>query len=151
MYSAQWLSMAFLSLCIKLFRYLLSCSRRACFVPGPPLPPHFHPHGFSSLTISTSPVSSRLQPLHRLVVAGSVSPSLASVSARMYRKIYTIRVQGGETGWRQGHQPEDETEEWAMWRRPGRFSRRVSPVTFHYRLITSEYSFRVSPCLLAYP
>lgn len=71
-------------------------------------------------------------------------------------KSIPLRARGGETkaprtGGRSSRESEDETEEWAMWRRPGRFSRRVSPVTFHYRLITSEYSFRVSPCLLAYP
>lgn len=75
----------FLSLCIKLFRYLHRVHVGSVF----PVPVSA---GSSSLTISPlSPyISSRLQPLLRLVVGKqAVSRSLASVSARMYRKIYT--------------------------------------------------------------
>jgi len=76
----------------------------------------------------------------------------------MYRKIYT-GLRGREGGGsrkrrrrrrrRRGRRKRRRSGR--RWRRPGWFSRRVSPVTFHYRLITSEYSFRVSPCLLANP
>lgn len=51
-----------------------------------------------------------------------MSRSLASVSARMYRKIYTMWARGGGEGevGCTGSEPEDETEEWAMWRTEAR-------------------------------
>lgn len=138
-----------------------SCSRRACspvfLVP--------FPASFSSLTISalsptqppyfieaSTPSSTGSSERSKQCVSLARECFCQDVSQNLYRwGCEEVRRSHPGRGGRSSRESEDETEEWAMWRRPGRFSRRVSPVTFHYRLITSEYSFRVSPCLLAYP
>lgn len=139
-HSSRCPSMALLSLCIKPFSPITLTPRRIPSIridlPQPPHLSRFHPRRFIEASTPSSTGSGR---------SGCLARSLANISARMYRKIYT-GLRGREGGGGRGRRRSGR-----RWRRPGWFSRRVSPVTFHYRLITSEYSFRVSPCLLANP
>jgi len=138
-------SMALLSLCIK------------------PLSPFASPglsaiRGVSSsFTISSPPFHRGFNPFFGPLVADrgvSLARSLAREHFRQDVSQNLYRPPGaGQRGWdrREKRRGRAHRGSGRWWRRPGWFSRRVSPVTFHYRLITSEYSFRVSPCLLANP
>lgn len=139
-YSSRCPSMALLSLCIKPLSPITLTPRR------------------SRLSVFTS---RNLLIFHDFTPAVSTPSStgssrsgcLARSFAREYfrqdvsQNLYRPKGCDGSKGEGEGK----SSRSGRRWRRPGWFSRRVSPVTFHYRLITSEYSFRVSPCLLANP
>ena len=106
-------------------------------LPAPPTPP-------PSLTVIEAH-----QPFFFFLFA---SRSRWLESFGMYRKIY---IKGGWACSERGCESRATAGRGCGVERRGTqgegvVSRRVNPVTFHYRLITSEYSFRVSPCLLAF-
>lgn len=133
-HSSRFPSMALLSLCIKPLSPITLTPRQSHLSRIPP------PATSSSFAISSLP----FQPLLLPVVADrGVSLAREYFRQDVSQNLYRPKGCDGREG--------ESSRSGRRWRRPGWFSRRVSPVTFHYRLITSEYSFRVSPCLLANP